>query len=392
MTPAKTQHNLTLHFALIEAFFWMQFAVLGGFASIYLLAKGFSNTQIGMVIASAGAISALLQPIVATYADRPSSPSIKRILLVAGSLLLLAGALLIFLDRYMPATALLYGGCITLLHLQNPLLNSLGMETLNQGGHLNFGIARGIGSLAYAVIAYALGILVAARGSDVIPVSIVAVFACFLAVLSCFPFCKVPKDAADARAAAQSPAAFLRRYPRFGIVLIGSILIYINHMMVNSFTYQIVESKGGSSAETGIVMALAAVLELPTMFLFGAMVRRVRCDIWFRISGAFFFLKTLGMLLAPSIPLLYASQVFQMFGFALITVSSVYYVNAIMEPQDAIKGQAYMTITNTLGAVIGSLLAGRLIDQSGITVMLIWACAIAFAGTGIMLVATEATK
>lgn len=139
----------------------------------------------------------------------------------------------------------------------------------------------------------------------------------------------------------------------------------------------------------GLSMALAAILELPTMFLFSKMLKKVRCDIWFRISGIFFMLKILGTLLAPSIPVFYAVQIFQMFGWALITVSSVYYVNAIMKKEDAIKGQAYITMTYTFGSVLGSLSGGILIDSLGVKVMPAFGTAAAFIGMIIVLFAAE---
>ncbi len=88
----------------------------------------------------------------------------------------------------------------------------------------------------------------------------------------------------------------------------------------------------------GISMAFSALIELPTLFLFGYMVKKVRCDIWVRISEIFFMLKALGSLLVTSILPFYFIQALQIGGWALITVASVYYVNSIMKEQDAIKG------------------------------------------------------
>lgn len=100
-------------------------------------------------------------------------------------------------------------------------------------------------------------------------------------------------------------------------------------------------------------------------------------------------LKTLGTLLAPSIPAFYTVQIFQMLGWTLITVSSVYYVNAIMQKEDVLKGQAYITMTYTFGSVFGSLSGGILIDSLGVKAMLAFGTAAAFIGMIIVLFATE---
>ena len=67
-----------------------------------------------------------------------------------------------------------------------------------------------------------------------------------------------------------------------------------------------------------------------------------------------------------------------MFGWALINVACVYYVDGIMEPQDSIKGQAYMAMTITAGNVMSSLFGGWLIDAAGVGAMLICASLAAF--------------
>ena len=392
MKSISKKQNLTTAYAYIQGFFWMSFAAVMGFTSIYLLAAGFSNTEIGLLIAAAGIISAVLQPALASYADKPSSPSLKKIVIILTFVLLASSALLVlFYQRSALFTGLFYGACITVLQLLTPLVNALGMESINQGKSLNFGVSRGMGSVAYAIAAYVLGIIVAKAGVLSIPVTMLLVYAVFLLVLFRFPFTKTKKAAARIERQSSSPLVFFKRYKRFGIVLIGCSLLYISHVLLNSFTFQIVESKGGGSSEMGFAMALASMIELPTLFLFVSMVKKVRCDIWFRISGIFFMLKSLGSLFAPSIVPFYFVQLLQIGGWALITVSSVYYVNSIMEEQDAIKGQAYIAMTYTLGSVLGALIGGPLIDKAGVNTMLTFATVAAFVGMIIVLFASERT-
>lgn len=392
MNSLGKEKNLTVGFSFIQGFYWMSFAAIMGFSSLYLLDNGFSNTEIGMIIAIAGIISAILQPLFASYADKPESMSLKNMILgLSGIQLILVIILFLSYQKLLVLTGVFYGCLVTILQLMLPLINSLGMESLNQGKTLNFGLARGMGSAAYAIAAYALGILIADLGARFVPISILAAYSAFLlSLLWLFPFEKTEKKTGkNVKKSGSSPIAFLRRYQRFGIVLVGCIFVYISHVLLNSFTFQIVESKGGGSAEMGVSMALSALIELPTLFFFSFMLKKVRCDIWFRISGIFLMLKSLGTLLASTIPVLYGVQVLQLLGWALITVSSVYYVNSIMEREDAIKGQAYMTMTYTIGSVIGAMLGGTLIDLAGVNAMLLFATISAALGMVIMLLAAQ---
>lgn len=384
------EKNLTSGYALIQAFFWMNFATIMGYTSVYLLNCGFSNTQIGVLMAVAGVLSAILQPLVASYADRPDSQSVKKIIIEIGTVMLVIAVLLLLFRNEMIMSGLLYGSSIMLLQLLMPLINSLGMESLNQGRKLNFGMARGMGSVAYAIAAYILGIIVAGWGEITIPIAMLLIFCGLLFTLFLFPFEKSKTGSTKTEKQSGGPLYFFVKYKRFSFVLIGCIFLYISHVLLNSFTYQIVESKGGGSSEMGFAMALAAMLELPTLFLFGYMIKKVRADIWFRISGIFFMVKTLGTLLAPNILIFYFVQIFQMFGWALITVSSVYYVNSVMEEQDAIKGQAYMTMTYTLGSVLGALIGGALIDAVGVNTTLVFATVAAAVGMMIVLATARA--
>ena len=141
----------------------------------------------------------------------------------------------------------------------------------------------------------------------------------------------------------------------------------------------------------GTATAIAAMSELPTLFLFGYMLKKARCDIWFRLTGIFFTLKSLGSLLAPNMTVFYGIQIFQMLGWGLMAAASVYYVNSIMDAEDAIKGQAYITMTYTLGSVIGAFLGGALIDFSGVNTMLLFATISAAVGAVIIFFGAEKT-
>lgn len=145
----------------------------------------------------------------------------------------------------------------------------------------------------------------------------------------------------------------------------------------------------GGSSEMGTSMALAAIIEIPTMVFFSQLLKIAKCHTWFRICGIFFMLKSLFTLLVPSIPGFYAVQLFQMGGWGIISVSAVYYASSIMAPRDTVKGQAYYTVSFTLGNVLGAILGGWLIDLAGVTTMLIFGTACAFVGAVILLAFTQ---
>lgn len=400
MNTLEKKENLTAGYAAVQCFYWMAFGGMVGFISVYLLDRGYTNTQIGILIAVAGTFSAILQPMLAGYADRAKSLSLKKIILITLGIQLAFGILLLATYRSsFLLTGVFYACCMMIGQVLTPLVNALGMESINQGKKLNFGIARGMGSGGYAFVVYVIGIAVGRMGAVSVPIAMILITGGLMISILLFPFQKQQKEQTEetkqeegSRAEGRNPFLFFLKYKRFSITLAGCVLVYISHVLLNSFTFQIVESKGGGSPEMGTAMAIASLVELPTMFLFGFMLKKIRCDIWFRISGIFFFLKSLGTLIAPGMRTFYGVQFFQMLGWGLIIVSSVYYVNSIMEKEDVIKGQAYMTMTYTLGSVVGALLGGALIDSMGVPSMLIFATCSAAAGMVIMLLSTQRAK
>lgn len=391
--PSVKSKNLTVFYAFIQGLYWMNFAAIMGYSGYYLLAKDFSNTEIGIIIAVAGIISAILQPILASYADQPQSPSLKKLMQLLLLLQLIFGILLLFV-QIPTVIGLLYGCSIALLQILTPFISALGMESINQGNNLNFGLARGMGSVAYAGLSYVLGIVTSWTGASAVPIFVMLITLSLTGVVALFPFTKVVASTAPKSQAASNssnPLVFFRKYKRFSLVLLGCIFIYVSHVLLNNFTYQIIESKGGGSAQMGTATAIAAMCELPTLFLFSFIIRKIRCDILLRISGIFYAIKAIGSLLAPNVLTYYSVQTLQMLGWGLMTVVSVYYVNIIMEKEDVIKGQAYFTMTYTLGSVAAAFIGGALIDISGVNAMLIFSVISVVIGAVIVFLAAERT-
>ena len=382
-------NQLTVRYGIINGAYWMAYAAISAYVSLYLLEMGFSSGTIGVLIALSGLLSALLQPLAASYADRENSPPLKAITLSVALLQLLCGLGLLVFHKNKVASLLLYGSCLALLQLLTPLVNGLAVTSINCGCRLNYGISKSTGSVTFALVCFILGRVTAVRGGQPVPWAILAFTGLFILAVLRYPAQRAPR-AADAAKGADG-LTFFKKYPRFTGVLSGCILLYISHVFLNSFTLQIIRAKGGDSGHMGLSMALAALAELPTMLLFTRLLRRRSSGFYMKLTGFFFFIKAVGSWLAPNVTVYYLFQLTQIGAWALIAIASVYYVNAIMEPQDAVKGQAYYTAAYTLANVFGSLLGGRLIDTLGVNAMLFLGTLFATLGTAVNLVFAEKT-
>jgi PPP family 3-phenylpropionic acid transporter len=138
----------------------MAYCCIMAFAGVFLLSRGFSNAEVGLTLTIAGGLTLISQPIVAAFADRTRRLTLGQI--VAGLLVvcLLAGLLLMMTPALVLPTAVLYILLFCAFGCQGSLVTSLAMEHVNAGAPLNFSLARGIGSFAFAVLALVLGNLV----------------------------------------------------------------------------------------------------------------------------------------------------------------------------------------------------------------------------------------
>lgn len=389
----KEKKNLTINYIFVQIGMWAMYAPLMGYTSVFLLAKKFSNTEVGIISGLSCIISAILQAMISSYADKEKSKSVKALLImIAGLQVVLAGILLVIGNNFFLAAGIIFGALIAIMQLMVPLTNSLAMEMMNQGKNINYGMARGTASMAYAILVNSMGVFVKGNDLSIVPIATMLSASVLLAGTMLFPFKKAERIV-DYETNNISPARpFLTKYPKVKLFLAGAICAYVGHNLINTFLYQIVVLKGGTHMNMGVCLALAAVFEIPVMFGFAFLVARRDSSTWVRVGSIGIMLKIIFTLIVPNVISLYVVQVLQLFGFATFVVATVYYANQVVEECDRVKGQAYMTMSNTLGIVVASLLGGALIDICGTNGMMIIGSVIAIIGSILIFISTTKEK
>ncbi|WP_444658136.1 MFS transporter [Caproiciproducens sp. R2] len=372
-----------MKYSAAHSFYWSIVCSSLGFASIFLLSKHFSNSQIGLVLALANIFAVLLQPAVAAFADRTRKISMKNLIVVlTGAAGALAAARSFPSESFFILAVLLTLESAILYTLQ-PLVNSLGMQFINKGVGINFGLARGMGSISYAVLSVLLGILVDGFGTGLLPVISTGLYIALGIVVYTF----TKRQSTDAESDTDYPEnmemtrepkntdtnhllSFFIHNKKFAALMIAVSLTFCSHTMINNYLIQITENVGGTAKNMGIATGIAAAIELPAMILFGFLVKKIRCSSILKFSLVFFTVKAALTMLATNVWMLYVAQIFQFSSYALFIPASVYYVNEIICKEDLAKGQAFMTSAITLGGVAASLLGGLLLDLSGVRGMI----------------------
>ena len=163
------ERKMNLAYAALQGLYWMLYCAVVSFAGVYLLAAGFSNTQVGLVLAAGSAAALVTQPLAAAAAD--SGRRIGPVGLIA-LLLAVLGVLLALLAWAPPAGRWLgaaYALALCLVVLLQPLVNAFAFFLELTGVRIRFGTARGTGSLTFAAVCALLGALSARLGVAVFP-------------------------------------------------------------------------------------------------------------------------------------------------------------------------------------------------------------------------------
>ena len=382
---------LNIKYGCIHGTYWMYYGVAGSFASAFLLARGYSNAEIGIILAVGNILAVFLQPLIADLADRSKRLSLVGVTQMSSVLLMILTLMLFVLKQKSAALWVVYMLIMAWMTTLQPLFNSLAFKLEETGVHINFGACRSVGSLAYAVLCAFLGTLVEAKGVGVLPVSGEIVLLMLLASLWVTKTqfdrmigeksvsTEVPLDgqceqllSADAEFEEEiNLALFVKRNKLFVILNLAVIGVFFSNSILNSFMLQIVEGVGGTSEDMGRIFSVMAFLEIPALFFFDKIKERFSCQLILKFAAICFTLKVLLIYLAESVTMIYVAHLLQTFSFGLFLPAMVSFIGEVMAKGEAVKGQALYTVMVTVSSMLASVLGGIMLDASGPGFMLL---------------------
>lgn len=369
-------------YRILQGLYWMSACVAWGYGISYLKELGFSAGYLGIMFALFALAAAVLQPITGRIVDKSRRFHWKRMLLLLTALMILLMVLLLFV-RNPQAAVILFCLYSMVCNVTMPMINVVCFYYEHHGTNMNFGFARGLGSLTYAVLSVIIGRLISPLGMQVVLwIGLLVAAATFLSVLS-FPYYGMISTASDhtSKRKRKNPIAFLKYYPAFFLMVAALSCFMTFQNMTSNYMVMILEGVGGNAENLGVVLALAAVFEIPVMFLTGALVRRFRTWWLITFSGVLYVVRGILYFFAKDVTAIYLLQLFQPFTYAVMTGVQVYFSDYCMEEEDLATGQACIGMAQAAGSTLGFFVGGLFIDNMGIQSMLLAASVIAALGT-----------
>ncbi len=409
----RSSRILNAGYANIFAAYWMFYGVANAFASAYLLPKGYTNAEIGIILAVGSVLAIFLQPIMADIADRSKKLSLLGVTQLSAGLLIVLEATLFAMAHKSLALWVVFVMIIAWLTALQPLFNSLAFHLEESGVHIHFGVCRGMGSLGFALLTAVLGTFVEMWGANILPavgeLTLAGLLVTIIIVKREFEGCVKMK--AQARSVGVDTGAggdaevplplpldsvdkqeeinlwrFIHDNKLFLILNIGVIGLYFSNAVLNNFMLQIVNAVGGTSEDMGRVLAVMAFMEMPALFFFDKVKVRFSCQTLLKVAAVGFTLRVALIFLAKSMTVIYLAHIFQTLGFALFLPAMVVFIGDVMRRGEAVKGQAFFTAMTTVAAMISSVLGGIMLDVRDAHFMLLVSTLVTAAGALVIII------
>ncbi len=393
---------LNARYALANIGFMLLISGSLGFAYNYLSQSGFASGTIGTVMSIVSLAGVFIGPAAGDIVDRSEKITQKRF--ITGAMILVAclSALLLVI----PAGSFLILPVIIVAFASStvgmPLLNGMAFVYQKAGGVINYGLCRGIGSAAYAVGSNIVGRLWGTFGRNTLPIWVIMGAMLTIVAISIMPNPpkQVPEGKADTDGAVEqgesiSVLQFFGKYPKTIVVILALVLLYFCHNVFNTYLGAVLGDimKGSTdeqiAAVQGNALFIQAMVELPTMFGFMLILKKLTVNQVMAFSSIFYSLKHLVLLFANSIPMFYAGMILQMLSYAALTPAIVYFANDQVNDEDRNKGQAVFATANTVGGLLASFVGGWIFQLLSVRTGLTVAVAASILGTILMVLGTR---
>ena len=384
------KEKIQIRYNLLQILFWLLACCVSGYVAIYLKAKGLDNTEIGLVTGLSCVFIMFISPSVSTVLQKVKSltiPKLATILLVLTSLLFLFVSYINIPDILL---IVLYIVIITGYLSCVPLLSTICMNYIERGYDLNFGLARGMGSVSYAISAVVLSYCIDLFDANALSVIHAISVVLFLCILNTMP--DYVEERREAEKKQGSVFTIIKKYKLVFIILLGWAFTFSAATTLSTYLINVVENLGGNTTIYGYAVFCMAASELPAMAVTRKLMRKYNAMSLIVVAGLAYFIRNVLIAIAPNLIFVFLGVIFQSFSYGLLTSMITYYIADTCEKEDQVMGQTLQGIMTTgLGSMLGNILGGVLQDALGLNAMFVFAIGMTVIGS-LILIGTGLTQ
>ena len=380
LTPKRVE----THYAAVQGTYWASNCTLRGLMAVFLSYHGLNDAQIGYTSSLVYLCTITLSLLLSAWADRHPQSPLKRIVTALYLLSLAAAAVMYLLPLPILLMMAVYALDSCFHNCADSILNALMMQFVDDGIPARYGWPRGVGSIAYALMAWVLGVLMERYTPNIILPVFLGL--CSISLIALFLLPDPGPRKLRESAPQVSYLTMIHRNPTLALLLCACIISGIGQCAGSTYLIRVVENLGGTSAQLGLAMFIQAGVELPMMFASGWLLKRFTARGLLTLSFFASAIKLLLLNLAPNLSVLYLVMAFSLFCFGIYGFASVLFVNSIAGDQEKVRAQSLISLcyTGGIGGIVGNLLSGVLIGIVGLRNLLFISFALCLAGAFIM--------
>jgi MFS transporter, PPP family, 3-phenylpropionic acid transporter len=341
--------------AIVYAIFFSAVGAFVPYMAVFYRSLGLGVEVVGLLAALWAAAGLVAAPAWGVVADRIGS--VRYPLVLAGAWAALAALGLgvlrepLLVPPFVVAMSAALAGIV-------PMLDARTVEMVGPDRD-RFGRARAWGSAAFVVAALFVGLLVDRLGPAAL--FLVAVPALALVSVAAGGLLTGGRGRSRMVRPTSSGIAALLRQRHVALFLGGSIVVWTTVSAFSTFLSLHLVSLGASAQLVGVVWALGAAIEVPIMFAFPAIARRIPAERLIVAAALVFAVRTIGFALTTDLTMLFAIAIVGGPGFALFYVGTVTYVARTTPAHLHTTAQGIFTGTAaSIGAILGAILGGSL--------------------------------
>ncbi len=383
----------------------MSLCVFSGFCAVYLQSLGYTNAELGIVLACGTLLGSLLGPWLSSVIDRSTEDRVTASTVMPPVLAAEAAAILVLI--LLPGKGIITSAAYALFIGLSTSVNSLNLKLYTDGVYcgydIDYGIARSMGSAGYVVTSFIVGALCEQISPRIVPAAGLVI--CILQYVTFRRYSGYLKKEApgyneperDGQDGAEENNAlpmleFLLSNKRFCMILAGTVLVFYAHNTLCNFFINVVRNAGGTTSDMGMLNGLMALFETPVIFFYSRITHRWKTSSVLRFGFLMFTVKAAALAAAASVGQIAAALLLQAPSFGLYTGAIVVYVNHTIAHDDSGKAQSLAFTMTMLSNVFASTISGHLYDVMPVSTVMWIACAVSAAGSILACLGVKNTK
>ena len=375
--------NSYASYVILFFFYDLAFAFFSALISVYLIDKGYSASQVSVLISVAALANMVTQPIIGSLTDKYGMRPVNMVMFAATCI---SAALFVVAPNF-----LIIVGAYALMNL---LMNGVNptVERMATSSPYSYGSIRVWGSIGFAVGTQLTGIIY-----DVISPVAPYVGVIIAMLIAIFGFWGTNPRLAETEAAKIEDSEDGEVEPvstkdlltnkKFLYYLLLQILFAAVTGAAYSFCPAFLTSKGLEASTASTILAVATLLEIPLLLFSSKFMDKIANK---TLLMGIFLLVVVEMVvygLNLPLPLVIVATFLGRHPPAIINImTNMKVVNTIVDARQQIAGLALVKTCQSFGTIISNNIGGRIADAAGYPAMFLFLLALIAAGmVGVML-------